>query len=103
MKTDHTAWLRLVAAARRAPADHRETAAPYGFSTRVAALAMAASVERPLSALFERLSLRAVGVAGLLAAVSVAANLAPVLQALQDDVMAVQDPVIEVLAFDVSS
>ncbi|HEY0968892.1 MAG TPA: hypothetical protein VGD88_15990 [Opitutaceae bacterium] len=103
MKTDHNEWLRLVAAARRAPADSRSTAAPYGFSTRVAALAMAGAVERPLSALFERLSLRAIGVAGLLAAVSVAANLPPVLQALEDDVLAVQDPVVEVLAFDISS
>ncbi|GAB1488218.1 hypothetical protein MASR2M8_06630 [Opitutaceae bacterium] len=103
MKTDHTEWLRLVAAARQAPVDSRSTAAPYGFSTRVAALAMAGSVERPLSALFERLSFRAVCVAALLAAASVAANLPPVLQALEDDVLAVQDPVVEMLAFDISS
>lgn len=103
MNSHHNDWLRLAAAARRAPADARDTAAPYGFSTRVAALAMAGVAERPLTALFERLSLRAVCVAGLLAAASVAANLPPVLQALEDDVMAVQDPVVEVLAFDISS
>lgn len=103
MKTDHNEWLRLVAAARRAPADSRDTSAPYGFSARVAALAMATPLERPLSALFERLSLRAIGVAGLLAAVSVAANLPPVLRMLEEDAIAVQDPVVEVLAFDLSS
>ncbi len=103
MKSDHNEWLRLVTAARRAPADSRDTAAPYGFATRVASLAMSGVAERPLTALFERLSLRAIGVAGLLAAVSVAANLPPVLQALEDDVLAVQDPVVEVLAFDLSS
>jgi hypothetical protein len=64
---------------------------------------MAGGAEGPLAALLERLSLRAVGVAGLLAAASVAANLSPVLQAFEDDVLAVQDPVVEVLAFDLSS
>jgi hypothetical protein len=103
MKSDHTEWSRLVAAARQAPADSRDVAAPHGFSTRVAALALAGAAEGPLAALLERLSLRAVGVAGLLAAASVAANLSPVLQALEDDVLAVQDPVVEVLAFDLST
>ena len=103
MKSDHTEWLRLVAAARRAPADSRDAAAPHGFSTRVAALAMAGGAEGPLAALLERLSLLAVCVAGLLAAASVAANLSPVLQAFEDDVLAVQDQVVEVLAFDLSS
>jgi hypothetical protein len=66
-------WARLAAGARRAAtSDGRETAAPYGFSTRVVALAFAA--ERPVASLFERFSLRALGVASLLALVSVAAN-----------------------------
>jgi hypothetical protein len=72
MKPSDQAWQRLAAAARRAPADHRETAAPPGFSTRIAALAMTA--ETPLASVFERFSLRALGVAALLAVVSVAAD-----------------------------
>ncbi len=54
MKTAYNAWLRLVAAARRAPADSRDTAAPYGFATRAVALAFAGPLERRTSSLFER-------------------------------------------------
>ncbi len=65
-------WRRLAAAARR-PVDERDAAAPYGFATRVAAQAFAA--QRPMVAsLLERFSLRALGVACLLAMVGVAAN-----------------------------
>ena len=64
-------WSRLTAAARRAP-DTRDTAAPYGFATRVAAQAMA--IDRATGSLFERLSLRALGVACLLALASFAMN-----------------------------
>ncbi len=64
-------WNRLVAAARQAP-DDRDTAAPYGFATRVSALAFAA--ERGTVSLFERLSLRALGIACLLTVGTVAAN-----------------------------
>ncbi len=102
MNNDSQAWQRLVAAARKAPADSRDVSAPYGFSTRMAALAFAPPLERPWSALFDRFSLRAVGVAGLLAVASVAANLTPVLRAFDDDFFAAQDPVVEVLALDLS-
>lgn len=64
-------WPRLVAAIRRMT-DDRATTAPYGFALRVVALAF--SPERAVGSLFERFALRAVGVAGLLALVSVAAN-----------------------------
>ena len=64
-------WSRLAAAARRSP-DDRDTAAPYGFATRVAALAFAQ--ERKVASLFERFALRAVGVSCLLALLSVAVN-----------------------------
>lgn len=65
-------WERLVAAARRAP-DDRDTAAPFGFAVRVAALARDA--ERPgLTPLFQRFSLRAMGLAAALAVAAVAAN-----------------------------
>lgn len=66
-----SAWSRLVAAARRFR-DPRDEAAPYGFSTRVAALAFA--VDRRAASLLERFALRAMGVACLLALGSVAAN-----------------------------
>ena len=63
MKQTPPEWQRLVAAARRR-IDDREVSAPYGFATRVAALALAA--ERPVASLFERFSLRAMSVAALL-------------------------------------
>jgi hypothetical protein len=65
-------WQRLAAAARQAP-DDRDLAAPPGFATRVAARAFA-TAEAPFSALLARFSWRALGVASLLAVVSVAAN-----------------------------
>lgn len=64
-------WARLTRAAR-AVRDERDATAPYGFATRVAALALAP--ERALSSLFERFALRALGVACLLALGSVALN-----------------------------
>ena len=64
-------WSRLVAAARQAP-DERDVSAPYGFATRVAALAV--HPQRTMASLLERFALRAVGVAGLLALASVAVN-----------------------------
>jgi len=64
-------WNRLVTAAR-ALRDDRDLAAPYGFTTRVAALAF--SHEGRVVSLFERFALKAVGIACLLALVSVAVN-----------------------------
>jgi hypothetical protein len=64
-------WPRLAAAARQIT-DDRETTAPYGFATRVVALAM--SSERRVASLFERFAFKAVGVACLLAIASVAIN-----------------------------
>jgi len=65
------AWPRLAAAARTVP-DSRDTAAPYGFTTRVAALAFAQ--ERRGGLLFERFALRALGASALLALGSIALN-----------------------------
>lgn len=64
-------WNRLTRAAR-AVRDDRDTAAPAGFATRVAAIAF--EREFSLVSLFERYSWRAVGVAGLLAVLSVVVN-----------------------------
>lgn len=64
-------WTRLTAAARQVR-EERDASAPYGFATRVVALAFAQ--ERRVASLFERFALRAVGVASLLALFSVALN-----------------------------
>ncbi len=64
-------WARLTSAARTTR-DERDASAPYGFATRVAALALAQ--ERKVVSLFERFALRAFGVACLLALASVAMN-----------------------------
>lgn len=67
----HDPWSRLAAAAREFP-DGRPTTAPYGFSTRVAALA--AVGERVKVSLLERFALRAVSLACLLALGSILLN-----------------------------
>jgi hypothetical protein len=86
MKISTSVWQRLVVAAREAPYTGDE-AAPFGFSTRIAALAMAA--ERPtMRAMVNRLSWRALGVALMLMIFSIAANYSSVSLAGDND----QDP-----------
>lgn len=88
-------WARLVAAARHVP-DERDAHAPYGFATRVAALALAP--ERETKSLWERLSLRALGIACLLALVSVAANYSAFANAVSEEENATaEDPVAEMI------
>jgi len=84
------AWQRLAAAAGNAP-DEGETAAPYGFSTRVAALAMSAG--QPKYSVIERLSLRAMFVACLLAVVAVGANYSSISHLFDDETPPADDPV----------
>lgn len=72
----HDSWSRLVTAARAVP-DDRSAAAPYGFSTRIAALAVA--VERVHASLFDRFALRAVSLACALAIGSVLLNFSAVM------------------------
>ena len=64
-------WSRLTTAARQAR-DLRDDTAPYGFATRVTALAFAQE-SHPVS-LLERFAFRAVAMASLLALGSVALN-----------------------------
>lgn len=64
-------WARLTSAARTVR-DDSDTSAPYGFATRLAALALVQ--ERRVVSLLERFSFRAIGVAALLALCSVALN-----------------------------
>jgi hypothetical protein len=71
MKSSNEAWNRLVDTARRAE-DPREVAAPYGFATRVTALAFAG--QRPTGLGFHHVALRAMGLSCLLAVAAVATN-----------------------------
>jgi len=94
-------WARLMAAARTCR-DERDTAAPAGFTTSVSALALA--VDRPVAALFEMFALRALGLACLLAILSIAVNYRELSQwragatAADDSLLPVNDAVAVVLA-----
>jgi hypothetical protein len=92
MKNNAHGWQRLAAAARSAP-DERDVQAPFGFATRVSAVAAAG---RPVDSLIERFALRAMILACGLAVVSVAANYSKV-QGLfhQDQTPDPDDPVAE--------
>jgi hypothetical protein len=85
MKREITGWQKLVVASRGLR-DERSAAAPYGFSTRVAAQAWASAASSG-SALWERVSWRALGIASLLAVVGLAANYATYSRSVDDDLM----------------
>jgi hypothetical protein len=83
-------WTRLVAAARLLR-DQPSDAAPYGFSTRIAALAIAS--RRVPATLVERFAWKAVGLAALLAITSVAINYSFLNRPSADDQpLAAEDP-----------
>lgn len=65
------AWNRLIGAARTV-SDERALTAPFGFATRVAALALGR--EDRAASLFDVFAFKALGIACLLAACSVALN-----------------------------
>jgi len=90
------AWRRLAEAARRADTA-RDGSAPYGFSTRVAALAFAGEREAPPA--FARLALRAALVACLVAVAAVAINYPAIRGAFEGEpaLAANDDPVGEVV------
>lgn len=92
------AWQRLVAAARTAPTLKDETTVPYGFATRVAALAFVTPTPMPARILFERFSWKALVVSALLMILCLASAL-PFLtsSSSQDDVTTLADPVAEVV------
>ncbi len=89
-------WAKLVAAARQAPGTGAE-AAPFGFSTRVAALAFTADSAGP--SLFARLSWRAAAAAALLAVAAVAFNFSAITGAFDESAAVApgDDPVSEVV------
>jgi hypothetical protein len=95
MSPHEKSWQRLLEGARRAHPSGDESA-PYGFSTRVAALAFEQVQPAPI---FGRVALRAAGVACLLALVAVGLNYSAITGAFEDDsvVAAADDPVAEVV------
>jgi len=97
MNPSEKSWARLLAAARRAPPPAADEAAPFGFATRVAALAFSAPASSP--SIFGRLALRAAAVAALLALAAVAANYTAIRGAFDDTSpgQATDDPVSEVV------
>jgi hypothetical protein len=91
-------WQKLVAAARRAPSPSpADEAAPFGFSTRVAALAFSQQAA-PTSA-FARFSLKAAAFACVLALGAVAANYSAIKGAFDDpsQLASNDDPIGEVV------
>ena len=93
MKTSNSAWQRLVVAARQAPVAG-DVAAPYGFSTRVGALGLAA-IERPsLRSSLNRFSWQALGFSLMLMVLSIVANYSSVSVTAETDHDLV-DPVVE--------
>jgi len=91
---DHQ-WQKLTALARQA-GESRDPAAPFGFATRVAALAGAQPSASP-RAVFERLALRGLIVAAGLGVVAVAFNLSGVTTSAQTDAYAAADTVGDLL------
>ena len=89
-------WRRLTAAARLAP-EVRDTAAPLGFATRVAALALSGEPRPSFAFLLSRLSWRALGFACVLAAVSFVASYPAITNTAEEEPGA-GDAVAEVLA-----
>ena len=96
MKDFESRWQQLVTVARQAPAAE-DTAAPYGFATRIAARALSEQDRPALVAVFGRFSVRALWVACLLMLVSVAANYIAFAGG-EDDEQGLTDPVSEVLS-----
>jgi hypothetical protein len=95
MKNYDQAWRRLTTAARDAH-DDRGTEAPYGFATRVAALALS----RPLAdsrALLEKFALRGLIAAGVFSLAAVAFGYSAWMNEREDEVVS-GDTVSEILA-----
>ncbi len=95
MNIPKQAWPRLTTAARRAPAPEGATA-PYGFATRVAALAM--TVPALPGRLWEKLALRGFLAAGLLSVAAVGYGFSAFTQITAEADALTEDVVSEVLA-----
>jgi hypothetical protein len=98
MNNNGSPWFRLVEAARKAPQPVRDEAAPHGFATRVAARGLQQRPASGLSLVFDRFSLRALGVATLLMAITVLSCYRnSVASTVADDDSDYQDSVSEIL------
>ncbi len=97
MKKSDTSWQRLVAAARQAAPVIGDEAAPLGFSTRVAALAMERAEAPTLGASINRYSWKALALSLVLMGVSIAANYSAVNSLTESAHETDFDPVEEVL------
>ncbi len=97
MSTNPPEWSRLVSLARRAPRETRDEAAPYGFATRVAALALGGRAPWMDASLFSRYGLRALGVSCVLAAACAAATFKPVITAIENEAAALSETPEEVV------
>jgi hypothetical protein len=86
MNPGDQAWQKLISAARGAR-DDRSDAAPFGFSTRVVAFAWENPRAGITTSLFERWSWRALTIAGMFAAVTMAANYASVKPAVDEELL----------------
>ena len=95
-----TAWPRITAAARAAiAADTRDTAAPYGFATRVVARALGPQYAAA-APLLVRYATRAFGLACLLAILLVSINLGAILRDINDEAAILGETPIETADID---
>ena len=89
-------WNRLIALARARAGDEIDLAPPLGFSTRVAALAVAARQRVAGTLNWERLAVRGLAVACVLSAASVYVGWTSGGDASSDDLADLADPLTEV-------
>ncbi len=94
MKQFDQKWQKLTALARQAPANG-DAPAPFGFATRTAALAMAASLPG-VGAVFGRLALRGLLAASALSVAAVVFDFTAMTSS-QDDETGVDDTISQVL------
>jgi len=98
-----TAWPRIAAAARAAiAADSRDLAAPYGFATRIAAIALGPQHAAAAPTLVNY-AMRAFGVACLLAILLVSINLGTILRDIDDEAAILGDTPVETADIDAST
>ena len=101
MKSSRESLERLLNRARTAAVHDSAAAegmeAPLGFATRVVALARAVAPQAPWLQLVEQRGWRVLAAAGAVAVASIAFNLPAVVEAIEDDVFAADDPITVVL------
>ena len=96
----HTAWPRLAAAARAAiAADARDLDAPYGFATRVVAIALGPK-HAASAPLLVNYAMRAFGISCLLAILLVSINLGAILRDIDDEAATLNDTTVETADID---